>query len=83
LQGARGVAGKNLLVGDGAPGNGTGTNGDTYLDFTTGNFYGPKSAGAWPVDPFGRLLDIDPTGGSTGDVLTQQVDGSFAPAPLP
>jgi len=31
----------------GAPSSGTGSNGDMYLNSTTGDVYGPKSGGAW------------------------------------
>jgi hypothetical protein len=45
--GATGAAGSNFLSGAGVPDNTLGANGDTYLNVTTGNLYGPKSAGAW------------------------------------
>jgi len=35
------------LSGSGAPGSGTGNNSDMYLNATTGDVYGPKTAGAW------------------------------------
>jgi hypothetical protein len=38
-----------LLAGAGAPSNSLGLNGDYYIDEATGNFYGPKAAGAWPA----------------------------------
>jgi hypothetical protein len=42
-----GLAGSKFLVGDGAPGSGTGGIGDTYFDKSSKNLYGPKSAGGW------------------------------------
>jgi hypothetical protein len=35
------------LSGAGAPSSGTGNNSDMYLNVTTGDVYGPKTAGAW------------------------------------
>lgn len=39
--------GRSLLAGNGAPTNDLGQPGDIYLDLDTGDYYGPKSAGAW------------------------------------
>lgn len=39
--------GDSLKAGAGAPGAGFGANGDYYLRLDTGDFYGPKTAGAW------------------------------------
>ncbi len=47
-QGASGPAGAAVLNGAGAPSNGSGANGDFYLDTTNTRLYGPKAAGAWP-----------------------------------
>ena len=47
LRGPQGAAGGTWLIGDGAPDDGDGSNGDLYLDATNGDFYGPKAAGAW------------------------------------
>lgn len=46
--GAPGADGKTVLSGTGAPGSGTGLNGDHYIDTAARVIYGPKSAGAWP-----------------------------------
>ena len=43
--------GASTLSGSGAPSNGTGFDGDYYLDTATGGFYGPKASGAWPASP--------------------------------
>jgi hypothetical protein len=50
VQGASG--GLTLLNGAGAPGAGTGSNGDFYIQVIAGvptNIFGPKAAGAWPA----------------------------------
>lgn len=40
----------NIIAGSGAPGAGTGLDGDYYYDTANPlNFYGPKAAGAWPA----------------------------------
>lgn len=48
-QGAQGLPGvpAQIIVGTGAPSNATGNNGDSYVNLTTGDWYGPKTAGAW------------------------------------
>lgn len=38
-----------VVPGTGAPSNGTGFDGDYYIDFTTLNWYGPKASGSWPA----------------------------------
>lgn len=45
--GAAGPSGPGPLLGAGAPSGGTGNDGDTYLDTTTGDLYGPKTSGSW------------------------------------
>lgn len=52
--GAPGAPGSNFLSGTGVPGSGTGANGDTYLNVSNGDVYGPKSGGAWG-SPIGSL----------------------------
>ena len=42
-----GLAGNKFLVGDGAPGSGTGAVGDTYFDKGSKDLYGPKTSGGW------------------------------------
>ena len=48
-QGASGTDGKSILNGSGAPSNGTGNNGDYYIDNTSKYIYGPKAGGVWPT----------------------------------
>jgi hypothetical protein len=43
------ASGSALLSGTTAPTNGVGADGDFYIDSTSGTFYGPKVAGAWPA----------------------------------
>ena len=45
--GSGGGSGNTILSGSGAPGAGTGVNGDIYLDSAATRLYGPKTAGAW------------------------------------
>lgn len=46
--GAPGTDGLSLLNGTGAPGGGTGVDGDFYVDTSAWDIYGPKAAGTWP-----------------------------------
>ena len=60
--GATGPSGASTFVsGAGAPAAATGVDGSIYLDTTTGRLWGPKTAGAWPPSPLGRLVPIAPT----------------------
>ena len=45
--GAAGADGRTWYSGAGAPSDGTGVNGDFYLDTTNDAYYGPKAAGSW------------------------------------
>lgn len=47
IDGLNGVDGKTLIYGSGAPTNGIGNNGDSYIDTTNKMFYANKTAGAW------------------------------------
>lgn len=46
-QGSTGSAGKSVLNGAGAPGAGTGQDGEFYIDTVANAIYGPKTAGVW------------------------------------
>ncbi|MET7939645.1 SGNH/GDSL hydrolase family protein [Streptomyces sp. NPDC005302] len=46
--GAAGADGKSILSGHGAPSNGTGNNGDFWLDLDAVALYGPRNNGTWP-----------------------------------
>jgi hypothetical protein len=74
--GSAGADGKTVIYGSGAPANGTGNDGDTFIDNTGHVLYGPKAAGAWPagvslVGPQGDNI-LGPMavfgGGSDGDL---------------
>lgn len=45
-----------VITGSGAPAAGVGSDGALYLDLTSGGFWGPKAAGAWPAAPIGVLV---------------------------
>lgn len=62
--GPMGPEGNQLLYGSGAPGGGTGVDGDFYLDQATYDLYGPKASGAWPAP----VSIIGPPGPGSGDV---------------
>lgn len=64
LVGPAGADGRTVLNGTGAPGAGLGSNGDFYIDLSTYDIYGPKTAGAWgsPTSLKG------PAGAGSGDV---------------
>jgi len=61
-QGPQGPSGAStFLSGTGAPTAGTGVDGSIYLDTASLRVWGPKAAGAWPAQPFGRLDKLNPT----------------------
>ena len=67
--GTDGTNGLSVLSGAGAPGGEAGSNGDFYIDTSSYNIYGPKTAGAWGsptplVGPAGSVTD-----GDKGDVI--------------
>ena len=84
LKGDTGTAGKTWHNGSGAPGDGTGTDGDYYLDTAADAYYGPKAAGTWTGT--GPTSLIGPDGDMTNPMTTQDdiiVGGaSGAPARL-
>jgi hypothetical protein len=76
--GSNGTSGNTVLNGTGAPGSGTGANGDYYLRSDTTCLYGPKSAGAWP----GSCTSLVGPAGSTGSSGTNGnsvLNGTGAP----
>lgn len=74
--GPTGPHGPLILTGAGAPGPGTGVDGDFYIDTTTSELYGPKTAGAWP--PGSSIVG---TTGPTGPTATQILTGAGVPSP--
>lgn len=80
-QGETGPAGAGILSGSGAPGGGTGSDGDFYLDYTNDDIYGPKAGGTWPaaVSLVGPQGDEGPTG-TTGLQGLSMRSGSGVPS---
>ncbi|MEO6633617.1 MAG: hypothetical protein ABIN13_17890, partial [Mucilaginibacter sp.] len=80
--GTNGVDGNKILNGTTAPSTALGNNGDYYLDKTSFNFYGPKTASGWgtPTLLRGAQGAQGPTGpaGADGSVI---FSGTGAPAP--
>lgn len=80
--GSNGVDGKTILNGTGAPGGGTGTNGDFYLDTASSVLYGPKAAGSWPsgVSLIGATGATGATGaaGANGAAIQESLTGTFS-----
>lgn len=62
--GSDGTDGRTILSGSGAPGAGTGENGDFYIDTDVYDIYGPKAGGAWG----GGTSLVGPAGAGSGDV---------------
>lgn len=72
-----GPAGKTILSGTSAPGSGTGTNGDFYLDSAAWMIYGPKASGTWPS---GHALG---SGGAVASVAGKTGTVSLVPGDIP
>lgn len=64
-QGAPGADPNTILSGTGAPGGGTGDDGDFYIDVATLEIYGPKAGGVWGA----ATSLIGPSGPGSGDVV--------------
>jgi hypothetical protein len=85
--GPTGAAGTSVLHGAGAPGSGTGNNGDFYLDTAAHALYGPKASGAWPgpgvslIGPAGSTGAAGPAGptGATGPTGPAGTTGPAGP----
>lgn len=86
ITGPTGVgAGSGFHTGSGAPGGGLGNDGDTYLNLSNGDLYGPKAAGAWG-SPVGSLAvqgtqlqeGFSATSYNAGTISS----GTFTPDPL-
>jgi lysophospholipase L1-like esterase len=69
--GPAGTNGNTILSGHGAPPNGTGVNGDYWMDQDAWELYGPKTSGAWP----GAGIPLTGEGG-----IIQTVNGQAGPA---
>jgi hypothetical protein len=66
ILGSGGSSGTTLLTGSGTPSSGTGTNGNFYLDSSTGDFY-LKTSGSWSLAAPGKL---SLSGGTLSSTLT-------------
>ena len=68
VDGVDGTNGSTILYGSGAPLNGQGANGDSYLDTTGMVFYANKTAGTWPsgVNLVGGTGATGPQGNAAG-----------------
>ena len=73
LIGATGAAGAAVLNGAGAPSNGSGSNGDFYVDTTNTRLYGPKASGAWP----GGYVSLIGTAGSDATVTQANMQAAL------
>lgn len=72
--GANGADGRTWLSGSGAPSDGSGENGDFYLDTAASAWYGPKAAGTWSgTGPHSMV-------GAAGADGTDGADGVGVPA---
>lgn len=90
--GNNGTNGNTILSGSGAPGSGSGVNGDFYVDLTSHSMYGPKVVGAWggatslvgPAGSNGTNGSVGATGatgptGATGAAGSPGATGSTGP----
>lgn len=57
-------AGSTILFGSGAPAGGTGSDGNYYSNYLTGELYGPKASGSWPGSPVACFVRA--AGGTNG-----------------
>lgn len=76
--GATGVAGANgstIYSGTGAPASNTGVNGDYYIDLSSGNFYGPKTASGW-----GTPISLKGANGAAGAAGSSILSGNGSPS---
>jgi len=81
--GANGTNGNTVLNGNTAPSNGTGNNGDFFLNTATNYIYGPKASGTWPggVSIIGAtgsqgIAGNNGTNGSNGAAGTNGTNGN-------
>lgn len=58
-------AGSTVLSGSGAPGGGTGADGNYYFDIDAGQLYGPKASGSWPGSPASTWVKAEGGKGGT------------------
>ena len=66
-----GAGGNTVLSGSGAPSNGTGSNGDFYINAVNYDIYGPKTSGTW-----GSPTSLVGPTGATGSAGAQGAQGA-------
>jgi hypothetical protein len=78
ITGSPGAAGSQIYSGSGAPPATLGNNGDYYLDSTSYNLYGPKTASGWgtAIDLKGTANVIYSAWNYLSDVRDTVIDGS-------
>lgn len=64
-----------VILGSGTPSNGTGVDGDYYIDYATNILFGLKNGGMWP--PIGDLLPYDILNTSTVYYSPNDPDNAF------
>jgi hypothetical protein len=69
--------GSTVLSGAGAPSNGTGSNGDFYINSSNYDIYGPKTSGSW-----GSATSLVGPTGATGSTGSQGATGATGPQGL-
>lgn len=74
INGTNGLNGTNFLQGVGAPGNGLGAVGDSYLDSTADNIYKKTGATTWTIT--GNIKGADGAAGATGPAGIPGAPGS-------
>jgi hypothetical protein len=76
--GANGANGLNLLNGAGAPSNGTGVDGEFYIDTSASTTYGPKASGTWGTGVYfkGNSVNMQPIFATTDSGDTYASNGS-------
>ena len=80
VPGPAGADGRTVLNGAGAPGSGTGVNGDFYINLSAITIYGPKTGGAWgsPTSIIGSKGDKGDQG-ETGTAGFTLLNGTGVP----
>ena len=76
--GTNGADGNTIIYGTGAPSNGTGNNGDSYIATDTHYIYGPKAAGVWPAGT--SIVGPQGPAGSNGSNGTNGATGATGPS---
>lgn len=78
--GSDGADGKTWYSGSGAPSDGTGVDGDFYLDTTASAYYGPKAGGTWSGTGPHSIVGATGAQGPQGDTGATGPAGPGVPA---